>query len=235
MLGEDSPINIGTTLYDRDITVNGLYGNYTKIICGEIGEADEPFVFLLTEEERVDYIDVLPCLQSGYFCGGPLLGVANVKYLTQSSADGLPVICAVTKSGEQVGLWDTATFQRYNIPQNLQNSAWWNDETGGSLTVSDGNGDNFNYYVFRETGSVSVEIHGILNYLGMTEKGVVYAYRLWGTFSNGPGITGVIALDQRFEFNGDDYESTLTVTELGGTPFLGEQTGDTTTFAQSFG
>ena len=113
LLGEDSPINIGTTLYDRDITVNGLYGNYTKIICGEIGEADEPFVFLLTEEGRVDYIDILPCLQSGYFCGGPLLGVANVKDLTQSSADGLPVICAVTKGGtpfpgEQTG--DTTTF-----------------------------------------------------------------------------------------------------------------------------
>ncbi|MDD6060594.1 MAG: hypothetical protein PUB97_09475 [Ruminococcus sp.] len=113
MLGEDSPINIGTTLYDRDITVNGLYGNYTRIICAEIGEADEPFVFLLTEEGRVDYIDVLPCLQSGYFCGGLLLGVANVKDLTQPSADGLPVICAVTKDGtpslgEQTG--DTTTF-----------------------------------------------------------------------------------------------------------------------------
>ena len=65
----------------------------------------------------------------------------------------------------------------------------------------------------------------------MTEKGAVYAYRLWGEFSNGPGLTGVIALDQRSEFNGGDYESTLTITELGGTPFLGEQTGDTTTLS----
>ena len=101
--------------------------------------------------------------------------------------------------------------------------------------MSEGNGDNFNYCVFRETGSVSVEIHGILNYLGMTEKGMVYAYRLWGAFSNGPGLTGVVAFDQRSQFSGNDYESTLTVTELGGTPLLGEQTGDKTVLMQSFG
>lgn len=48
-------------------------------------------------------------------------------------------------------------------------------------------------------------------------------------FSNGPGITGVIALDQQSEFNGDNFESILAVTELGGTPFLGEQTEDVMT------
>lgn len=236
LLGEDGLINTDAALYDKDLTVDGLYGSYTKIVCGEIGEADEPFVFLLTEEGRVEYINVLACLEGGTFCGGgPLLGAEDVKDLSQSSADGLPDICAVTKSGEQMGLWDLAAFEGYTIPQNLQNSAWWNDETGGSLTVSEGNGDNFNYCVFRETGSVSVDLHGILNYLGMTEKGMVYAYRLWGAFSNGPGLTGVVAFDQRSQFNGDDYESTLTVTELGGTPLLGEQTGDTTVLMSSFG
>ena len=235
LLGESGLVNANAALYDKNLTVSGLYGNYTKIVCGEIGEADEPFVFLLTEEGRVEYINVLACLEGGTFCGsGPLLGVENVKDLSKSSADGLPDICAVTKSGEQMGLWDFASFERYTIPQNLQNSAWWNGETGDSLTVSEGNGDNF-YCAFRETGSVSVDIHGNLNYLGMTEKGMVYAYRLWGAFSNGPGLTGVAAFDRRSEFNGDGYESTLTVTELGGAPLLGEQTGDTTVLMSSFG
>lgn len=236
LLGEDGLINTDAALYDKDLIVGGLYGSYTKIVCGEIGEVDEPFVFLLTEEGRVEYINVLACLEGGTFCGGgPLFGVENVKDLSRSSADGFPDICAVTKSGGQMGLWDLASFERYTIPQNLQNSAWWNDETGGSLTVSEGNGENFNYCVFRETGSVSVEIHGTLNYLGMTEKGMVYAYRLWGAFSNGPGLTGVAAFDQQSRFSGNDYESTLTVTELGGTPLIGEQTGDKTVFMQNFG
>ena len=236
LLGEDGLINTDAALYDKDLTVNGLYGNYTKILCAQIGEDDAPYVFLLTEEGRLEYINVLACLEGGTFCGGgPLLGAVDVKDLVQSSADGLPDVWAVTKSGEKVGLWDTASFQRYTIPASLQNSAWWNDETGGSLTVSEGNGDNFNYCVFRETGSVSVEIHGTLNYLGMTEKGMVYAYRLWGAFSNGPGLTGVAAFDQQSQFSGNDYESTLTVTELGGTPLIGEQTGDTTVLMSSFG
>ena len=235
LLREYGLINTDAALYDKDLTVGGLYSSYTKIFCGEIGEADEPFVFLLTQEGWVEYIDVLSCLSCGYFCGGPLLGVADAKSLVHSSADGLPDIWAITEKGEKLGLWDIVSCQRYTIPASLQNSGWWNDEIGGSLTVSEGNGDNFNYCVFRETGSVSVDIHGNLNYLGMTEKGMVYAYRLWGAFSNGPGLTGVAAFDQRSEFNGDDYESTLTVTELCGTPLLGDQTGDTTVLMQSFG
>lgn len=242
LLGEDGLINVDTPLYDKDLTVNGLYGSYTKIVCGEIGEADEPFVFLLTKEGRVDCIDILPCLRSGYFCGGgPLLGVANVKDLTQSSADGLPDICAITKSGEQVGLWDTAAFQRYTIPDNLLNCDWsgsWSvsgTEISYSLTLMDGNSENFFLTSYQPEVDAVMSSRGYLTYLGMTEKGAVYAYCLWGEFSNGSGLTGVVAFDQRPEFNGDDYESTLIVTELGGTPFLGEQTGDTTTLAQSFG
>lgn len=235
-------VDIDTSLFDKELEVNGLYGSYIKIVCGEIGESDEPFVFLLTEEGRVDYIDVLPCLRSGYFCGGgPLPGVANVKDLTKSSGDGLPDICAVTKSGEQIGLWDTVAFQRYTMPDNLLNCDWSGSrfnggmETSYSLALMDGNGDNFLLTSYDPETDTAMSFHGILTYLGMTEKGAVYAYWLWGEFSNGPGLTGVVALDQRSEFDGDGYESTLTVTELGGMPFLGEQTGDTTTLTQSFG
>ena len=244
LLGEDDLINTDAALYDKDLTVGGLYGSYTKIFCGEIGEAGKPFVFLLTQEGRVEYIDVLSCLSCGYFCGGgPVLGVTNVKAFDLDDepqfAPGIDAYYidayAVTAGGERLPLFDTVSFQSYTIPQKLQNSAWWNDETGGALTLSEGNGDNFNYCAFRETGSVSVEIHGTLNYLGMTEKGMVYAYRLWGAFSNGPGLTGVAAFDQRSRFSGNDYESTLTITELGGTPLIGEQTGDKTVFMQSFG
>lgn len=244
LLGEYGLIHTDAALYDKDLTVGGLYGSYTKIFCCEIGEAGKPFVFLLTQEGRVEYIDVLSCLSCGYFCGGgPVLGVTNVKaFDLDDEPQFVPGIdayyidaYAVTAGGERLPLFDTVSFQSYTIPQNLQNSGWWNDETGGSLTVSEGNGDNFNYCVFRETGSVSVEIHGILNYLGMTEKGMVYAYRLWGPFSNGPGLTGAAAFDQRSQFSGNDYESTLTVTELGGTPLIGEQTGDTTVLMSSFG
>lgn len=235
-------VDIDTSLFDKELEVNGLYGSYTKIVCGEIGETDEPFVFLLTEEGRVDYIDVLPCLRGGYFCGGgPLPGVANVKDLTQPSGDGLPDICAVTETGERMGLWDIVAFQRYTMGYELMNCDWCGSQSVSgtqvsySLTLMDGNGDNFLLTSYDPETDTAMSSHGSLAYLGMTEKGAVYAYRLWGEFSNGPGLTGVVALDQRSEFDGDGYESTLTVTELGGMPFLGEQTGDTTTLTQSFG
>ncbi|MGN0372766.1 MAG: hypothetical protein ACI4F3_08125 [Enterocloster sp.] len=236
LLDEYGLINVDPALYDKDLTVNGLYGSYTKILCGEIGETDEPFVFLLTEEGRVDYIDILPCLRGGYFCGsGPLLGVSNVKDLIQSSGDGFPDVCAITKSGERMGLWDTVSFQRYTMGDSLSNTTWDIDrfdgaiETSYSLTLLEGNGENFLLTSYQPETDTTMNFSGNLTYLGMTEKGAVYAYWLWGEFSNGPGMTGVIALNQWFEFDGDKYESMLTVTELGGTPFLGEQTGDTMT------
>ena len=48
LLGEDGLINTDAALYDKDLTVGGLYGSYTKIFCGEIGGAGKPFAFLLT-------------------------------------------------------------------------------------------------------------------------------------------------------------------------------------------
>ena len=37
LLGEDGLIITDAALYDKDLTVDGLYGSYTKIFCGEIG------------------------------------------------------------------------------------------------------------------------------------------------------------------------------------------------------
>ena len=43
--------DVDTSLFDKELEVNGLYGSYTKIVCGENGESDKPFVFLLTVTE----------------------------------------------------------------------------------------------------------------------------------------------------------------------------------------
>ncbi len=56
-----------------------------------------------------------------------------------------------------------------------------------------------------------------------------------GDYSNGPGLTGVIALDMEYDYSENSSTYTLHLTELGGTPFIGERTGDTTALGQTFG
>jgi len=65
----------------------------------------------------------------------------------------------------------------------------------------------------------------------MTESGAVYAYHLWRAGSNGPGLNGAVALEMWW----DDDDSVLDITELGGTPLIGYQTGDTTSLVRTFG
>lgn len=228
--------------YGREIPVNGFYGDYTRIFCGTAGELDWPYVFLLTREGRVEYVDVVKCLNCGYFCaGGPLLGAEDVKdFSTDTDENGLRWIYAITDSGERIELTDlTVVDQRSMV--DCFTGGW-----GCTRTVPLDGGESYKEYVYLElTGGYgdfnmsfdqshldySMEADGYLTYLGMTESGAVYAYHLWRAGSNGPGLNGAVALEMWW----DDDDSVLDITELGGTPLIGYQTGDTTSLVRTFG
>ena len=231
--------------YGRELPVHGLYGDYAGIFCDTIGELGAPYIFLLTKEGRVEYIDVLACLRGEYFCaGGPLLGVDDVKDFTAASDDdGSQSIYALTGNGEKVELDQFIATDQHNMDISFTGD-WGFSRTvsmdGGSsyeeffsLTLSDC--DNVVLTCYQPDLDTKMESVGHLIYLGMTEKGTVYAYRTWSIYSNGPGVEGVIALDVEYDYRAAVPTCTLTITELGGTPFIGEQTGETTVFVKSFG
>lgn len=225
--------------YGQELTVNGLYGDYTQVFCGAMGEPETPYVLLLTPEGRVEYIDVLTCLQAGYCCaGGPLLGAADVRsFTTDTDENGLRRIYAVTGGGEQIDLWNLIDADRHSLSEGLYGDWSRNctaddgSETFCWLTLADGG--NFEQTSYTPARDLRMEFTGNLPYLGMTEQGLVFAYRSWSVFSNGPGLCGAVALRTAYDYGTGEY--TLYVTELGGTPLLGEQTGDTTALAQTFG
>lgn len=231
--------------YGKEIPVDGLYGDYTKIFCATAGELGTPYVFLLTREGRVDYVDVMMCLRYGYFCAsGPLLGAADVKdFSTDTDENGLPRVYAITSSGEKIELHDLTVVDQHSMG-GCFTGTWTHsraiamDREGpreGYVLLELTDDGDFNLTSYRSHQDENLEGHGCLFYLGMTEYGAVYAYRLWGNYSNGPGLTGVIALDREYHYSEDDSTITLNVRELGGTPFLGERTGETTVLTQSVG
>lgn len=222
--------------YGSKLQVNGLYGDYVGIFCGSIGEPGAPYVFLLTKEGRVEYIDVLACLRGGYFCAsGPLLGVDDVKNFTSDSDEnGFPSVYAMNGNGERMELNQFIEADQHTMSDSLIGdwgcSRTVSMEDGGSyeefvsLTLTDC--DNVSLISDQTDLDQGMECRGYLTYLGMTEKGAVYAYHLWWIASNGPGIEGAIALNAEYDYSGDVPTRTLLITELGGTPLFGEQTGE---------
>lgn len=227
--------------YGEEVPVSGLYGNYTRIFCATAGEMDWPYVFLLTMEGRVEYVDIVKCLNCGYFCaGGPLFGVEDVMdFTTEIDENGLQWIYAITGSGEQIELQNLTVLDQLSMNGCFAGDWGYSDATAMdsegpragffNLSLSDYNDLGLTFY--RSNSGEAMEANGYLTYLGMMENGAVYAYHLWGTGSNGPGLNGAVALEM---WQGADGP-VLDITELGGTPLIGEQAGDTTSLARTFG
>lgn len=58
-----------------EFTVNGCYGNYVKMLMTSVGQDYAPYVFLLTEDGNVEYIDVI----SGAQCGTMVFKRSDTK------------------------------------------------------------------------------------------------------------------------------------------------------------
>lgn len=227
--------------YNTEFSVNGLYDDYVRIFCAAVGASEQPYVFLLTEEGRVEYLDVMMCLQYGYFCsGGPLLGADDVKDFTvDTDEDGLLCAYAVTGDGERIKLQELIIRSQRDMAGCF--SGEWNytittdddtDEESVRLEVDEEG--NFDLIRYRADQNERLSSHGHLTYLGMTENGLVYAYSLLDLESNVPCLSGTVALDTEVIY-GDNVSNRLYIRELGGTPLLGQQTGDTTVLKQTFG
>ena len=245
MLGRYAAGLVDPKLYRTDLEVHGLYGNYTRIFCAEIGMGEQPdeiapYIFLLTQEGRVEYFNIIAGLMSGYFCcRGPLLGVADVvDFELVNDGYGCPDAFVVTRSGERISLEDLVFKQEYNFfPQSFCDGTWTHPspyEQGivCNLTLQDGIGENLYYEIAdAEGGGAYARYDGDLRYLGMTEHGAVYAYSIGERFyEEDPDVCGVFALDVTYDYTGEEFVTTLYVTNLGGTPFFGDETGDVTEF-----
>lgn len=139
-----------TVPYGKEVEVNGLYGDYTRIFCEGVGELGSPYIFLLTEEGRVEYVNVMDCLYAGYFCAsGPLLEAAQVKDFERGENEiGYQMIYAVTESGERIDLSEMIRGNMGNIAYDLLDCSWGTGsgvEDGSELFLRN-DSDGFLYF-----------------------------------------------------------------------------------------
>ncbi len=177
--------------YETVYPVEGLYSDYTDVFVGSVGQGYFPYVFLLTKEGAVEYVNLLEGLTAGFLCcGGPLGGVKDIVSFESGEVEEdygtYQTVFAVDAAGERHDLSGAVSDADYTLPIEFTGS-WTAEVTHDTaeqgsyasdyvLTLSDGGG----FTVQDISGEIGLyfEYSGQVNYLGMNGEGMVFGYHL---------------------------------------------------------
>lgn len=157
-------------------TVTGCYSDYIKLYMGSVGQDYAPYVFLLTEEGVVEYIDVLAGARSGEMVnGGPLYGVNGITRFESGTAydteyqSEYTTVYGITRSGERTDLMQAvAGIRPLNISPLLGSFA--SEQTGTWFSIAE---DAPNFYTgVYQNGTLQPAVwDGSIEYCGMDSRG----------------------------------------------------------------
>lgn len=159
-----------------EFAVSGCYGDYIKMLMTSIGQDYAPYVFLLTENGNVEYIDVISGAQCGTMVnGGPLFGINGiVRFETGTAYDAeygaeYATVYGVSRDNEKFNLieavWNTAPL---SIPSMI--GSFVSEETGTWFEICE---DQPNFYTgeYANGQMVPATWDSGISYLGMDDRG----------------------------------------------------------------
>ena len=169
-----------------EFTVSGCYSDYIKLYMGSVGQDYAPYVFLLTEEGVVEYIDVLAGARSGEMVnGGPLYGVNGITRFESGTAydteyqSEYTTVYGITRSGERTDLMQAvAGIRPLSIGPLLGSFA--SEQTGTWFSIAE---DAPNFYTgVYQNGTLQPAVwDGSIEYCGMDNRGwicLISQYRM---------------------------------------------------------
>lgn len=167
-----------------EFTVSGCYGNYIKMLMTSVGQDYAPYVFLLTENGNVEYIDVISGAQCGTMVnGGPLFGINGiVRFETGTAYDAeygaeYATVYGVSRDNEKFNLmeavWNTAPL---SIPSMI--GSFVSEETGTWFEICE---DQPNFYTgeYANGQMVPATWDSSISYLGMDDRGWICSVSLF--------------------------------------------------------
>lgn len=167
-----------------EFAVSGCYSDYIKMLMTSIGQDYAPYVFLLTENGNVEYIDVISGAQCGTMVnGGPLYGINSiVRFETGTAYDAeygaeYATVYGVTRDNEKFNLmeavWNTAPL---SIPNMV--GSFVSEETGTWFEICE---DQPNFYTGAYTNGQRVPAtwDSSISYLGMDDRGWICSVSLF--------------------------------------------------------
>lgn len=167
-----------------EFAVSGCYSDYIKMLMTSIGQDYAPYVFLLTENGNVEYIDVISGAQCGTMVnGGPLFGINGiVRFETGTAYDAeygaeYTTVYGVSRDNEKFNLmeavWNTAPL---SIPNMV--GSFVSEETGTWFEICE---DQPNFYTGEYTNGQMVPAtwDSSISYLGMDDRGWICSVSLF--------------------------------------------------------
>ena len=167
-----------------EFAVSGCYSDYIKMLMTSIGQDYAPYVFLLTENGNVEYIDVISGAQCGTMVnGGPLFGINGiVRFETGTAYDAeygaeYATVYGVSRDNEKFNLmeavWNTAPL---SIPSMI--GSFVSEETGTWFEICE---DQPNFYTGAYTNGQRIPAtwDSSISYLGMDDRGWICSVSLF--------------------------------------------------------
>ena len=167
-----------------EFAVSGCYGDYIKMLMTSIGQDYAPYVFLLTENGNVEYIDVISGAQCGTMVnGGPLFGINGiVRFETGTAYDAeygaeYATVYGVSRDNEKFNLmeavWNTAPL---SIPNMV--GSFVSEDTGTWFEICE---DQPNFYTGAYTNGQMVPAtwDSSISYLVMDDRGWICSVSLF--------------------------------------------------------
>ena len=167
-----------------EFAVSGCYGDYIKMLMTSIGQDYAPYVFLLTENGNVEYVDVISGAQCGTMVnGGPLFGINGiVRFETGTAYDAeygaeYTTVYGVSRDNEKFNLmeavWNTAPL---SIPSMV--GSFVSEDTGTWFEICE---DQPNFYTGAYTNGQRIPAtwDSSISYLGMDDRGWICSVSLF--------------------------------------------------------
>ena len=167
-----------------EFAVSGCYSDYIKMLMTSIGQDYAPYVFLLTENGNVEYIDVISGAQCGTMVnGGPLFGINGiVRFETGTAYDAeygaeYATVYGVSRDNEKFNLmeavWNTAPL---SIPSMV--GSFVSEDTGTWFEICE---DQPNFYTGAYTNGQRnpATWDSSISYLGMDDRGWICSVSLF--------------------------------------------------------
>lgn len=167
-----------------EFAVSGCYGDYIKMLMTSVGQDYAPYVFLLTENGNVEYIDVISGAQCGTMVnGGPLFGINDiVRFETGTAYDAeygaeYTTVYGVSRDNEKFNLmeavWNTAPL---SIPSMV--GSFVSEDTGTWFEICE---DQPNFYTGAYTNGQRIPAtwDSSISYLGMDDRGWICSVSLF--------------------------------------------------------
>ena len=167
-----------------EFAVSGCYSDYIKMLMTSIGQDYAPYVFLLTENGNVEYIDVISGAQCGTMVnGGPLFGINGiVRFETGTAYDAeygaeYATVYGVSRDIEKFNLmeavWNTAPL---SIPNMV--GSFVSEDTGTWFEICE---DQPNFYTGAYTNGQRIPAtwDSSISYLGMDDRGWICSVSLF--------------------------------------------------------